>query len=195
MRRRFQTILTTTAIFFFASAFFLDISQFGHRWKNMWNNVDAGSFFLILLTDLAVGLFLALFFFRKRTYKQRLSMTVPIAFILFAIADFGNIFIHEYGLFDEYNYFIAKRDIGNGKIQLLSAGLRLPSGNEEEQRAEEAIRHDFGFTSVWIGCIWTPGVEKYNAVMEDYLKERNGDGWQERMRQRLDSLRNSKKHH
>lgn len=122
-------------------------------------------------------------------------MTVPIAFILFSIADFGNIFIHEYGLFDDYNYFAAKRDIRNGKVQLLSAGLILPSGNEEEQKAEEAIRNEFGFKSVWIGCIWTPGVGKYNAVMQDYLNEKNGDGGKKRMMQRLDSLRNSNKHH
>src|SRR5829696_8400569 len=126
MKKRFQTILTITAIFFFVSAFFLDISQFGHRWKNMWNNVDVGSFLLILLINLAAGLFLALFFFRKRTYKQRLFMTVPIAFIFFSIVALVNILIQVYGLFDEYNYFTAKRDISNGKVQLLSAGLILP---------------------------------------------------------------------
>ena len=195
MTKRFQTILTITAIFFFTSVFLLDISQFGHHWKNMWENVDVGSFFLILLINLAVGLFLALFFFRKRTYKQRLSMTVPIAFILFSIADFGNIFIHEYGLFDEYNYFAAKRDIRNGKIQLLSAGLIMPTGDEDEQKAEEAIRDEYGFKSVWIGCVWTPGVGKYNAVMKEYLDEKNGNGWKERMLQRIDSLRNIKKPH
>lgn len=103
--------------------------------------------------------------------------------------------IHEYGLSDEYNYFAAKRDIRNGKIQLLSAGLILPSGNEEEQKAEEAIRDEYGFKSFWIGCTWTPGVRKYNAVMKEYLDEKNGNGWRERMLQRIDSLRNIKKHH
>jgi len=194
MKKRFQTILTITAIFFFVSAFFLDISQFGHRWKNMWNNVDVGSFLLILLINLAAGLFLALFFFRKRTYKQSLFMTVPIAFIFFSIVALVNILIQVYGLFDEYNYFTAKRDISNGKVQLLSAGLILPTG-DEEQKAKEAIRNEFGYKSVWIGCIWTPGVGKYNAVMEEYLNKKNGEGWRERMMQRLDSLRNNKKHH
>jgi hypothetical protein len=37
-----------------------------------------------------------------------------------------------------------------------------------------------------------PGVDKYNAVMEDYFDKLNGKDWNSRMEKRLDSMRNSK---
>ncbi len=191
MTKHLSIILSVTAVLFFASAFIIDISQFGEDWSDFWKNVDVGRVSLIVLINIAAGLFLGLFFFRRRTYRQRFSLTVPIAFILFSIADFGTIFIHQYRLSDEYNHFTAKRDIKNGKVQLLTAGLILPSGNEEEQKAEEGIRNEFGYKSLWIGCTWTPGVEKYNTVVENYLDKRNGNGWRNRMQQRINSLRKS----
>lgn len=141
--------------------------------------------------DCCCRLLLGLFFFRKRPFKQRLSWTIPVAFILFSLAAFGNAVIHEYGLFEEYNHFFAKRDILNGKVQLLSGGLILDIQTEKEQEAEEAIEREFGYQSVWVGCTWTPGMQKYNEAVENYLTERNGEGWEKRMRSRIDSLRNT----
>jgi hypothetical protein len=106
MIKRLQFILPITAVLFFASAFILDILEFGQGRGNVWKNVDLARVFIIVLINIAAGLFLGLFLFRKRAYKQRLFVTVPIAFILFSIADFGNVVIYEYGLFDEYNYLL-----------------------------------------------------------------------------------------
>lgn len=195
MTNRFQFILTITAVLSFASAFIIDISQLGQDWSNFSKSIDITRLFTIILLNIVAGLFLGLFLFHKRPYKQRVLLTVPIAFILFSIANFGNIVIYEYGLFDEYNYFTAKRDIKNGKVQLLSTGLILPTQSEEEEKAEEAIRNQFGYKRVWIGCFVTPGVYRYNAVMEDYLEEINGKDWRKRLQQRTDSLPNSKQSH
>lgn len=154
-------------------------------------NVSWGNVFAMVISTVIVGLLIGLFVFRKQSYEQRLSWTIPVAFILFSLAAFGNALIHEYGLFEEYNHLSAKRNIRNGKVQLLSAGFIMDFPTEKEQKAEEAITREFGYKLVWIGCTWTPGMAKYNEAVDEYLTKRNGEGWRERMLQRIDSLRNT----
>ncbi len=189
MVRNLQHILTIIAAILFVSAFILDLSQFGEEWNGIWTNFDAGRLLIIIGIILIAGLIFGLFLFQKRNYKKRLLLTIPIAFILFSIADFGNVFINKYGLTDQYNYFTAKRDIKNGKVQFLVAGLIDLPPNDKELKAEETLRKQFGYKIVFIGCMTYPGVERYNAVVEDYLKKRNGKDWEIIYQQKLDSLR------
>lgn len=188
---RSRVILTSIAVSFFLTAYILEVSSYGRDWNDLWKNFAFERFFLILLVNLAIGVLLAIFLFRKRSYKQRLSMTVPIAFILFSLANLYQTVTFEYGLHDEHNYFAAQRDIKSGKVQILSTGLPVESFTEEYLRAEEALEKQFGYKSVWLGCTWTPGIDKYNSAVEDYLEKRNGTGWRRSLLQRLDSLRNS----
>lgn len=97
--------------------------------------------------------------------------------------------IFEFGLFSEYNYFTAKRDIKNGKIQILSTGTSIEPVSEKVLKAENSLRKEFGYTIVDIG-IWSPGAEKYNKAMEDHLEERNGTGWRDRLNKLIDSISN-----
>src|SRR6185312_2410193 len=87
MTKRFQIILTLLAAALFVLAFFLDITFFGQDWTNLWKNLDATQFVIILSIITVGGLLLGLFFFRKQSYKQRLLWTLPIAFIVFSLAD------------------------------------------------------------------------------------------------------------
>lgn len=194
MTNRLQNILTITAIVSFILAFYLDITSFGQDRNILWNNIEMRRILLILSIIISVGLLLGLFFFRKRTYKRRILFTIPVAFILFSCADILKTAINYYGLDEEYNYFTAKRDIKNGKVQILETGLILPEPNvdwEKKQDAEKRAENQFGYKSVYLGCTVTHGIDIYNSVMEDYLEKVNGKNWRTKKRKIIDSILNT----
>lgn len=189
-----KLILIILAAMLFIIAFILDISQFGQDWHNFWFGVSIARILLITGCIVIVGLLFGLFLFRRKKYKQRILLTLPIAFLLFALADITNLAINYYGLSEEYNYFTAKRDIKNGKVQLLETGLILPAPNvdwDKQQKAEKIIANQFGYKSVYIGCIVRHGVDIYNDIVEDYLDKVNGNNWRVKSKQMFDSLMNS----
>ena len=194
MTNRLQNILTITAIVSFILAFYLDITSFGQDRNILWNNIETTRILLILSIIISVGLLLGLFFFRKRTYKRRILLTIPVAFILFSCADILKTATSYYGLDEEYNYFTAKSDIENGKVQILETGLILPEPNvdwEKKQDAEKRAENQFGYKSVYLGCTVTHGIDIYNSVMEDYLEKVNGKNWRTKKRKIIDSIMNS----
>lgn len=191
MTKRFQIILTVLAAAFFVLAFLLDITFFGQDWTNIWKNVDATQCVIILSIIIIGGLLLGLFFFRKQPFKQRLLWTLPIAFILFSLADITKVTIGYYGLNEEYNYFTAKQDIKSGKIQILETGLLLPDPGvdwEKQQAAQKMAEQHFGYKSVYLGCTVTYGIGMYNEVMENYLDKINGKDWRIKEQQMRDSI-------
>lgn len=193
MTKRFQTILTITAILSFLLAFYLDITSFGQDRNIAWNNIEMTRILLILSIIISVGLLLGLFLFRKRIYKSRILLTIPIAFILFSCADILKTATSYYGIDEEYNYFTAKRDIKNGKVQILETGFILPEPNvdwEKKQDAEKRAENQFGYKSVYLGCTVTHGIYIYNSVMEDYLEKVNGKNWRTKERATIDSIMN-----
>ena len=195
MAKRSQIILTTTAIIFFVTAFTLDITSFGQDRNISWKNIEIVRVLAIVLIVTAIGLLLGLFLFRKQNYKRRIVLTIPIAFILFSCADIIMTATNYYGLNEEYNYFSANRDIKNGKIQILETGLILPEPNVDwgkTQEAEKKLEKQFGYKSVYLGCVVTHGIGIYNSVMEDYLEKVNGENWRKKQQRMIDSLMNSK---
>ena len=92
------------------------------------------------------------------------------------------------GCFTPYNYFTAKRDIRNGKIQLVSYGLPL---GELVQEAD--IRKRYGFSISNVGCVVTTdlirGITIYDNIVESYLSKRNGHDWRLKYEQQIDSVR------
>ncbi len=89
------------------------------------------------------------------------------------------------GLFSPYNYFTAKWDIGQGQAKLLVYG---ESSLDEE--IENRIAPEFGFHRTRIAdCVITDlqanRADQYNAVVLDYLEERNGKDWQEKYDRRF----------
>ena len=104
------------------------------------------------------GVLLGLFLFQKQNYKYRISLTIPIAFILFSCADISKTATSYYGLNEEYNYFTARRDIKNGKVQILETGLILPEPDvnwDKKNEAEKIVENQFGYKSVNLGCTVT----------------------------------------
>ena len=196
MTQRLKITVTILAAIFFMLAFILDITYFGQDWSIVWKSISITSILLILAIIIVTGLFLGFLLFRKKQYKQRILVTIPIAFILFSLADISKVAISFYGLDDEYNYFSARRDIKNGKVQILETGLILPTPNvdwDKQQAAEEIAANHFGYKTVYLGCTVTHGIDVYNSVMEDYLNEVNGDDWRVKQRLMFDSLMSSNK--
>jgi hypothetical protein len=193
MTKRFQIILTLTAIISFILALALDLTYFGQDTDITWKNIEVFKILIVVIILIAVGLLLGLFFFRKKNYKNRIMLTIPICFILFAFVDISKTAISYYGLNEEYNYFTAKQDLRNGKIQLLETGFTLPDPNtnvdwNKKQDAEKKIEKQFGYKSINLGCTVTNGIAIYNSVMENYLEEVNGKNWRTKERQVFDSL-------
>lgn len=196
MTQRLKFILTISAAISFIVAFVLDISQFGQFWHHFWKNISVIKFLLITAIITAIGFLLGLFLFRRKKYKERVLLILPIAFILFSFVDISNLAITYYGLNEDYNYFTAKRDIKNGKVQILETGLILPTPNvdwNKQQEVEKITANHFGYKSVYLGCTMTHGIDIYNIVMEDYLDKVNGKNWRVKSRQMFDSLMNSPK--
>jgi hypothetical protein len=138
---------------------------------------------------LAAGLLLAILPFRRLVYNDKLVVSLSIASILFLTFRLAAVVDFELGLTDQFNYFTAQQDIKDGKVQIISIGLPIPTGYEAE---EVAIERDFGYKTLW-GCIYSSkGYYWYNAGMYKYLDKKNGHGWQDRLRQRLDSLRHAR---
>jgi hypothetical protein len=195
MTKRFQIILTLTAIISFLLALALDLTYFGQDTDIVWKNVEVLKILFVVTILITVGLLFGLFFFRKKNYKNRILLTIPICFILFAFVNISKTAINYYGLNEEYNYFTAKQDIRNGKIQLLETGLALPDPNtnvdwNKKQDAEKKVEKQFGYKSINLGCTVTNGIDIYNSVMENYLEKVNGKNWRTKERQMFDSLMN-----
>ena len=187
--------MTLTAIISFILALVLDLTYFGQDTDIDWKNIEILKILVVVTILVAVGLLLGLFFFRKKNYKRRILLTIPICFILFAFVDISKTAISYYGLNEKYNYFTAKQDIRNGKIQLLETGLTLPNPNtnvdwNKKQDAEKKVEKQFGYKSINLGCTWTNGIGIYNSVMENYLEKVNGKNWRKEERKMLDSLMN-----
>ena len=191
MTKRFQIILTLIAIISFVLALVLDLTYLGQDTDIDWKNIEVLKILGAVTLLIAVGLLLGLFFFRKKNYKHRILLTIPICFILFAFVNISNTAINYYGLNEEYNYFTAKQDITNGKIQLLETGLILPGPNTNvDWNKKQDAEKQFGYKSINLGCTVTNGIYIYNSVMEDYLEKVNGKNWRTKERQMFDSLMN-----
>ena len=187
MAKRLPTILTIIAVLFIITAFILDLSNVGEDWRNFWKNFGLIRFLLILLIVCASGLLLGLFVFYKRKYLDRIKLTIPIAFIIFSLYELSNIGDYYYGLSEYYNYFSAKEDLKNGKVQILIAGQFFSRDSEKTLKAKDSIRRQFGFSFLNVG-IYSKGLERYNAVMEEYLIKRNGRDWEKRIQIKMDSV-------
>jgi hypothetical protein len=190
--RKLRTILIVTAITLFFLETLLELSKVGQNWELFWVVLERWDFkysSLIILCLFGSGLLVALIPFKNSRYRTKAFFTIPILFILFSVYHLAGMLDFYYGLSEEYNYFSAKKDISNGKIQLLAAGLLVDESSEVE-RARDSLCSVFGFKSVPVGCIFSEGLERYNETMKDFLKERNGKDWEKVFHRELDLVRN-----
>lgn len=94
-----------------------------------------------------------------------------------------------YDLSSDYNYAVAKIDIKNGNVKIISIGIPKKTSKDKEI---EMIATRYGFTNIYIEK-YTPqqtqrGIDNYNELAEAYLTLRNGSNWKSSYKREVDSL-------
>jgi hypothetical protein len=96
-----------------------------------------------------------------------------------------------FGLFTLFNFWTARQDIKNGKIQIVEIG-EMPLNFGQKQR----LANSYGFDFYLIGCEVTSdiihGTKYFNNVMVDHLKNKYGAGWWTKFQTQLDSIDKAK---
>ena len=190
MIRRTQLLVIISAVLLFLFTFFININSFSNQLEvNL--KLEIIELFKIIGFASLVGLLFGLVLFKRQKYIQRIIITIPIAFILFALPYLWQKTKDFYGLEENYNYFTAVEDIKNGKVQIIVVGLILPDPTinwERKLKIEKLVQKKFGYESVNFGCAIFNGVHFYNSAMEKHLEKINGKNWKEREKAMLDSL-------
>lgn len=93
-----------------------------------------------------------------------------------------------YGFFTPYNAFTAKKNIAEGKIQILYYGEMDPN-----QKLVDKVAEQFGFQYKRVDdcTVIEPlinGVKRYNEVVYDHLYKIKGKNWEEEFNARIDSI-------
>lgn len=116
----------------------------------------------------------------KRKLKYGLLIILLLGGIYFGLR-------FAFGLFTPFNFFTAKQDIGNGKIQIVEIG-ELPLNFKQKQE----LANSYGFNFYLYGCNITTGVingiDFYNDKMIDQLESKYGNGWWSKFQTKLDSI-------
>ncbi len=97
----------------------------------------------------------------------------------------------NYELSSDYNYFTAKLDIKNGKIQIVNVGILIDFSKGKDI---EIIAAKYGFSNIYIKPDTSKqtlkGINNYNELVEAYLKVRNGIHWKAQYQQEVNLLYN-----
>jgi hypothetical protein len=90
-----------------------------------------------------------------------------------------------FGIFTPYNFWTAKQDIANNKVQIIAIGL--PYYPQVTQR----LAKNYGFNFNYIGCNATTellnGTKYYNKQVENYLTKKYGDNFWTTFKLQVDS--------
>ncbi len=91
---------------------------------------------------------------------------------------------------------LAKDDIENDDVKHLSFGLPLPPKTEFEAKQFkeiDSIRKSYGIRIKNMGCTVsdesTALANEYHKITEVYLDKRNEEGWEEKMKSRIENIR------
>ena len=94
-----------------------------------------------------------------------------------------------FGLFTPFNFWTAKQDIKNDKIQIAEIG-EMPMNLEQKQK----LANSYGFKFYLFGCNVTTdiinGTKYYNKTMVEHLESKYGVGWWTKFQTQLDSVDN-----
>ncbi|WP_164112212.1 MULTISPECIES: hypothetical protein [Sphingobacterium] len=142
---------------------------------------------LVVLPVLALVLLIIMLILEFSNIGSDFEST-SIVFIIFSSYYLIKMFIFCFGLYNDFNYFKAVNDLQNGKIQLLQAGQYYYSC-DEEYNAIDSLYTSYGIATSDIGIV-TPGMYRYNAVVEMYLSNKYGENWNEKFGELADSIRN-----
>lgn len=114
--------------------------------------------------------------------KRKILIGVSIIFGIFILYFF-------FGIFTEFNYFTAKRDISKGNIRIVYYG---EPDLEVVEMANQILEPKYGFHYFGKGCVVDPAIDNgmsfYNTVMRNHLIELNGKDWEKRFENEKDSI-------
>jgi hypothetical protein len=142
-------------------------------------------------------------FLPLKRYKQKTKLAIFLAALqglLLVIATFKLVDTFKQNkqeldkLITEYKEKAAA-DIKNGFIELeYAGGLEIPNEQELRMRpAIDSVRRLYGFSYRNSGCIISSDLimaqEEYEKLTKPYLDKRNGRGWEKRMEQQIEEVR------
>jgi hypothetical protein len=91
----------------------------------------------------------------------------------------------SFGIFTPYNFWTAKQDIANNKIQIIVIGLPY------YPQVRQLVAKDYGFNFNYVGCNATTellnGTKYYNNQVENYLTKKYGDNFWRTFKLQVDS--------
>ncbi|MBE7176714.1 MAG: hypothetical protein INR69_09935 [Mucilaginibacter polytrichastri] len=145
---------------------------------------------LVIRVGIAVllGLVIALPYRRRAGYAWRASLMVPLMVCGLAYYYLAGMAAFHFGITEPYNALTALRDIRRDNVRLFSYGMPAQSLSPEATKARDAIFQHYHVRVVHAGCIITPGLLRYNEMVEAHLRNINGTDWQERMNKELEAL-------
>lgn len=127
---------------------------------------------------------------RNRNLKRKITYGLLTILILGGLY-FGLLF--AFGLFTPFNFWTARQDIKNGKIQIVEIG-EMPLNFEQKQK----MANFYGFDFYLFGCNETTdlinGIEYYNKKMVNHLENKYGIGWWAKFQSQLNSIDNKTTH-
>lgn len=156
----------------------------------------------LIYLGLVVGA-IALSFLPIKNYSRKRKVTIFLAalqsiFLTFLIFKMANAYKENKtaynNLLTEYKSKAAT-DIKSGFIEIdYAGGLEIPNLQEQKMYAEvDSIRRTYGFSYRNSGCIVSAALikaqEEYERLTKPYLDNRNGPGWEERMKQQIEAIR------
>jgi len=90
-----------------------------------------------------------------------------------------------FGIFTPYNFWTAKQDIANGRVQIIAVGLPY------YPQVEKRLAQNFGFNFKYVGCNATKellnGTKYYNKQVEHYLTKKYGENFWKTFKIQVDS--------
>lgn len=117
-------------------------------------------------------------------------MKQKITYGLLTILLFGGLYFglrFAFGIFTPFNFWTARQDIKNGKIQIAEIG-EMPLNFERKQK----LANSYGFDFYLLGCNVATGIINgtgyYNKTMIDHLESKYGIGWWTKFQSQLDSI-------
>ena len=95
-----------------------------------------------------------------------------------------------FGLFTPINFWTARQDIKNDKIQIVELG-ELPLYHEQRQHLAKTYGFNFYFYGCNISTDIINGTKYYNKTIIAHLEKKFGDNWWSKFQNQLDSIDNA----
>jgi hypothetical protein len=171
-------------------------------WSNAWENSGFLPLFIILGSIVLISWLISHLKIRNFSFINKFLLIFGIfcfAFFCFITIYSFSIFFKtkkEMGAVAEKYVQQAKKDIKNSLVNYKYAGgLTILKYDKRTYEKIDSIRKNYGIIIDNTGCqvdlIEKEGQIKYEGVVNPYLEKRNGKGWEKRMRNEMEIIKES----